>query len=321
MTSARGLRAKPSASVTEISDEEFALFQALICREAGIYLGPTKKPMLVSRLMRRVNALKLPSFGDYYRHVIRGGPPGKNGAPTGRDGGNELVHLLDAICTNETWFFRNPKHFALVKETLCPAWIADAAAGRRPRRVSIWSAAASTGEEPFSLAMVLLDALPGWEIRVVATDLSSRVLERARAATWPIEKSGDIPAGYLKRFMLRGTGAQGGKMKAGQELRNVVAFERLNLNLEDWPLDAGERFDAVFCRNVLMYFEPRCRERVLRRILERMTPQGHLFLGDAEGLTGFAGLKLVAPSVHTFKANAADARAAAAAAPGAKGAG
>jgi chemotaxis protein methyltransferase CheR len=301
VTSARGLRAaRSSASVTEISDDEFALFQTLICREAGIYLGPTKKPMLVSRLMRRVNALKLPSFGEYYRYVLRGGPAGQKN--------DEMVRLLDAISTNETWFFRNPKHFSFVKETLCPAWIKEAAANRRPRQVSIWSAAASSGEEPFSLAMVLLDALPGWDLRVVATDLSSRVLERARAATWSIEKSGDIPAGYLKRFMLRGTGAQVGSMRARQELRNVVTFDRLNLNDEAWPFGPAERFDAVFCRNVLMYFEPRCRERVLRRILERLPPRGYLFLGDAEGLSGFEGLRMVAPSVHTFKANLPEAQ-------------
>jgi len=276
--------------LTEISDDEFALFQALICREAGIYLAPTKKPMLVSRLMRRVNALKLPTFGTYYHQVL--------------GDGNEMVRLLDAVCTNETWFFRNPQHFSFVKETLCPIWLADAAAGRRPRRVSLWSAAASSGEEPFSLAMVLLDALPGWDVQVLATDLSSRVLERAQEATWPIEKSGDIPPACLKRYMLRGTGTQEGKMRAGPELRNVVKFRRLNLNDEIWPLEPEARFEAVFCRNVLMYFDVGRREQALRRILKRMPPQGHLFLGDAEGLGGFEGLRMVAPSIHTFRSNA-----------------
>lgn len=278
-----------SQPVSEIGDDEFALFQSLICREAGIYLADTKKPMLVSRLIRRVNALKLESFGEYYRHVI--------------NDGNEMVRLLDAVCTNETWFFRNPKHFSFVKETLCPSWVAEAEAGRRPRRIAVWSAASSTGEEPFSLAMVLLDALPGWDLRILATDLSSRVLERAAAATWSIEKSGDIPPAYLKRYMLRGMGAQGGKMRAGPELRSLVTFRHLNLNDEIWPLDAEAQFELVFCRNVLMYFEVGRRERVLRRILTRLPPRGYLFLGDAEGLNGFEGLRLAAPSVHTFKAN------------------
>lgn len=291
MAPARAARdASPASTVTEISDDEFALFQEIICREAGIHLAPSKKPMLVSRLMRRVNALKLESFGEYYRHIVNDRP-------------DELVRLLDAVSTNETWFFRNPKHFSFVKETLCSTWAAAARSGRRSRRVTAWSAASSSGEEPFSLAMVLRDALPGWEIQILATDLSSRVLERAQAATWAIEKSGDIPPQYLKRYMLRGTGTQDGKMKAGPEIRNLVSFRRFNLNDDEWSPDTESPFDVVFCRNVLMYFEPRRRERVLRRILKRLPTHGCLFLGDAETLSGFDGLRLVAPAVYTSKTN------------------
>jgi chemotaxis protein methyltransferase CheR len=286
-------RAKNHAqSVTEISDDEFALFQSLICREAGIHLAASKKPMLISRLMRRVGALNLESFGDYYRHVIN-------------DRGEELIRLLDAVSTNETWFFRNPKHFSFVKDALCPGWIAEAKEGRRPRRVTAWSAASSSGEEPFSLAMVLLDGLPGWDINILASDLSTRVLERAKEATWSIEKSGDIPPPYLKRYMLRGSGGQDGKMRAAPEIRNVVTFRRFNLNDEFWSVDSDGPFDLVFCRNVLMYFEAGRRERVLHRIVKRLPPRGYLFLGDAEGLTGFQGLRMVVPGIHTLKTNTA----------------
>jgi chemotaxis protein methyltransferase CheR len=291
--SARDLSSATSfPGVTEISDQEFDLFQSLICREAGIHLAPSKKAMLVSRLMRRVNALKLSSFGEYYRYVVHSGGPG------------EMVRLLDAVCTNETWFFRNPKHFNLLREQLCPQWSAEGDTGRRRRRITVWSAACSSGEEPYSVAMVLMDGLPGWEIRVVATDLSSRVLDRARAATWPIEKSGDIPTPYLKRYMLRGLGTQLGKMKAGAELRGVVSFRRLNLNDTFWEVESEGPFDLVFCRNVLMYFEPARRERVLKKILGRLPAHGYLFLGDAETLTGFEGVRMVAPAVHTPCANA-----------------
>jgi chemotaxis protein methyltransferase CheR len=291
VSSARARRDAGSAqSVTEISDDEFALFQTLICRESGIHLATSKKPMLVSRLMRRVNALRLDSFGEYYRHVLN-------------DRVEEMVRLLDAVSTNETWFFRNPKHFSFVREQLCPLLIADARDGKRPRRISAWSAASSSGEEPFSLAMVLLDGLPGWDIRILATDLSSRVLEKAGAATWSIEKSGDIPPRYLKRYMLRGMGGQHGKMKAGPEIRNVVTFRRFNLNDELWSIDSDEPFDLVFCRNVLMYFEGPRRERVLRRILKRLPERGYLFLGDAEGLTGFDTVRMVAPGVYSAKGN------------------
>jgi chemotaxis protein methyltransferase CheR len=124
------------------------------------------------------------------------------------------------------------------------------------------------------------------------------VLERARAATWPLEKSGDIPPRYLKGYMLRGTGEQKGKMKAGPELRRVVSFARLNLNDEVWQWGPESPFDLIFCRNVLMYFEPSRREHVLRRIVARLPPRGHLFVGDAETLSGFEGLRLVAPAVH-----------------------
>ena len=296
MSTGGAARAKNHAqSVTEISDDEFALFQSLICREAGIHLAASKKPMLISRLMRRVGALNLESFGEYYRHVIN-------------DRGEELVRLLDAVSTNETWFFRNPKHFSFVKDMLCPAWIAEAKEGRRPRRVTAWSAASSSGEEPFSLAMVLLDGLPGWDISILASDLSTRVLERAQEATWSIEKSGDIPAPYLKRYMLRGSGGQDGKMRAAPEIRNVVTFRRFNLNDEFWSVDSEGPFDLVFCRNVLMYFEAGRRERVLHRIVKRLPPRGYLFLGDAEGLTGFQGLRMAAPGIHTLKSNIADVR-------------
>jgi chemotaxis protein methyltransferase CheR len=285
------LSAAPSHPVTEATDDEFALFQALILREAGINLGLAKKPMLVGRVMRRVNALKLRSFGDYYRYAVQ-------------DRAGEMVRLLDAICTNETWFFRNPKHFSFVRDTLCPAWIAEADTGKRRRRISAWSAAASTGEEPFSLAMVLLDALPGWDLQILATDLSTRVLDRALEATWVIEKSGDIPFPYLKRYMLRGTGTQAGKMQARSNVRSLITFRRLNLNDELWRIDAEAQFDLVFCRNVLMYFDVACRERALRRIIGRLAPTGYLFLGDAEGLNGFEAMRHVAPSLYTFKANA-----------------
>jgi len=196
-----------------------------------------------------------------------------------------------------------------VRDTLCPRWQKEASDGQRVRRLDAWSAAASSGEEPFSLAMVLLDTLPGWELQILASDLSSRILERAREATWPIEKSSDIPPPYLKRYMLRGTGTQEGKMRAGSEIRNVVNFRRLNLNDEMWPPEAEGKFDAVFCRNVLMYFDTGRREQALRKIVKRLSPQGYLFLGDAEGLGGFDGLRTVAPSIHAPKPDTSPARA------------
>jgi chemotaxis protein methyltransferase CheR len=272
-------------SVPEISDHEFALFQSLIRREAGIHLGPNKKPMLVSRLMRRLAALGLRTFDEYYRHIVYGGP-------------HEVVILLDAICTNETWFFRNPRHFDFVKNQLASRWLAEHDEGKRLRRIRAWSAGCSSGEEAFSLAMVLLDGLAGWDIAIQATDLSSRILERAEAATWPLEKSQDIPARYLKRYMLRGTRSQQGKMKAGPELQSVVSFRRLNLSAESWPVENCGPFELIFCRNVLMYFEPSCRARTVKHLYRQLAPGGHLFVGDAEGLNPFHDFRLVGPGIY-----------------------
>ena len=234
----------PGDGVPEISDQEFALFQELIRREAGIYLAPIKKSMLVARLFRRLGALGLSSFHDYYRHVAFGPP-------------DEKIRLLDAICTNETWFFRNRKQFELLRDQLADEWRESMKVGGRLRTARIWSAGCATGEEPFSIAMVLTDVLPDWTIEILATDLSTRALDRAREATWLLDKSKDIPPPYLKRYMLRGSGTAGREdarhhepARAGAVRTAEPQGRRLAAGPEPVP------FDAVFCRNVFMYFDP-----------------------------------------------------------------
>jgi chemotaxis protein methyltransferase CheR len=258
-----------------VGDRAFAQFQTLIQREAGIWLAPVKRALLVGRLTRRLRALGLDSFDDYYERVLA--DP------------DERVRMLDHITTNETHFFREPRHFEILAEHVFPRWREEANRGERARRVRVWSAACSTGEEPYSIAMSLLRAFPpgsGWELEILATDLSTRVLERAREAVWPIDKSREIPAGDLKAFMLRGTGTQEGFMKAGPELRALVRFARLNL-VDPIDRSVGE-FDVVFCRNVLIYFDPPTKERVVGGLLGRLARDGYLFLGHAESLSGLA---------------------------------
>jgi len=212
----------------------------------------------------------------------------------------ERVRLLDCISTNETHFFREPKQFDFLRTQVLPEFCAEARAGRRPRKLRVWSAGCSTGEEPYSVAMAFLDVLPpgsGFEIDIVATDLSTRVLDRARSAVWPIEKAGQLPKPYLRKFMLRGTGASEGWMKAGPLLRSAVRFERLNLNGDRHP--QGGPFDLVFCRNVLIYFDPAGKDRVLKRLRQRLEPTGYLFLGHTETLVGLSALaRSVGPTVY-----------------------
>jgi chemotaxis protein methyltransferase CheR len=269
-----------------LSDAEFALFQALIHRETGIYLAETKKPLLVARLGGRLRATRSPSFAHYFRRA-KADP-------------DELVRMLDCITTNETHFFREPKHFEFLEKKLLPAWSAQAAAGKRSTVVRAWSAGCSTGQEPYSLAMSLLHHFGDderWAIEIVATDLSTAVLDKAGHGVWPIAAAAEIPERYLKAFMRRGIGPQEGKMKAANELRRLIRFRHANLNDEsDMP---PGKFDLVFCRNVLIYFRGETKKRVVQRLVERIAPGGYLFLGHAEALSsGMERVRAVHPTVY-----------------------
>lgn len=279
--------------IRPLREKEFAAFQAFIYKEAGIFLSKVKQALLVGRLSRRVRELGLDSFAAYYDRVMDPRYP------------EERVELINSICTHETHFFREPRQFEYLETVVLPQWRAQAEAGTRPRRVRAWSAGCSSGEEPFSIAMSLLASCPpsaGWSLEVVATDVSTRVLDRARAAIWPLERAKHLPDAYLKRFMLRGHGEQQDKMKAGPEIRAAVRFEHLNLNSPSYEL-AGS-FDLIFCRNVLIYFDTDSKERVIRQLLNRLTPDGLLFLGHAETLSGFQDERggtprAVMPTIYT----------------------
>jgi chemotaxis protein methyltransferase CheR len=277
-----GAAASPTRILTR---REFRLFQALIHREAGIHLSEAKKVLVEGRLARRLRDLGV-DFGAYYE-LVEADP-------------QERVRMLDCICTNETHFFREPRQFEFLENQVFPEWRARAEAGHMARRVRVWSAGCSTGEEPYSVAMAFLASFPpasGWEIDIVATDLSTRVLERAQAAVWTIDKAKEIPNAHLKAFMLRGSGPEEGRMKAGPLVRSRVRFQRLNLNAE--PFTFAGRFDLVLCRNVLIYFDAASKARVVGRLLDRLERHGYLFLGHAETVTGLdARTRNVGPTVY-----------------------
>jgi chemotaxis protein methyltransferase CheR len=271
--------------IPDLAAEEFHLFQALVLRESGIHLGAKNRAMLVSRLWRRLRVLELNSFSSYYRRV-KADP-------------QEMVLMLDCLCTNETHFFREPAAFDCLRNRVFPEWMADADAGKRNRTLRIWSAACSTGEEAYSLAMMMLTYFPpsaGWNVEVLGTDLSTKVLARASAAIWPVEKISGVPVDYQRRFLLKGFGPDKGKIKAADELRQVVRFQRLNLTRE--PYDVTGPFDLIFCRNVLIYFQWETKIKVVDSLGKYLTPSGYLFLGHAESLHGVADkLQFVAPKV------------------------
>ncbi len=271
--------------IPDLTSEEFQLFQGLVLRESGIHLGAKNRAMLVSRLWKRLHLLELNSFSSYYRRV-KADP-------------QEMVLMLNCISTNETHFFREPAAFDCLRNRVFPEWIADAEAGKRPRTLRVWSAACSTGEEVYSLAMTLLAHFPptaGWRVEVLGTDLSTKVLTHATAAVWPAEKIRTVPVEYQRRFLLKGFGPEKGKIKATDELRQVVRFHRLNLAQQ--PYGVSGPFDLIFCRNVLIYFQWEMKIKVVDSLGKCLAPTGFLFLGHAESLHGVADkLQFVAPKV------------------------
>jgi chemotaxis protein methyltransferase CheR len=269
---------------TRLSDADFDRFQSLIYKESGIHLSPSKRALLAGRLGKRLRALRIDQFPEYLRHVERSA--------------EEMTRMLDVVTTNETRFFREQRQFDHLQNALIPQWRDDAEEGLRRREVRVWSAGCSTGEEPYSLAMMLLAGLgAAWDIRILATDLSTRVLDVAAAGLWSIEKSSQIPESYLKEFMLRGGGSQHGKMKAGPEIRALIRFARLNLHDEAYGVEGP--FDLILCRNVLIYFDAVSRRGVIDRLIDHLVPGGSFFIGHAETLHGITTrVRSVVPTVY-----------------------
>jgi chemotaxis protein methyltransferase CheR len=247
-----------------ITDKEFSRFQRFIYDAAGITLSASKKALVSGRLAKRVHAHGLDSYGRYLDLLASGESPA------------EVQTAVDLLTTNETYFFREPKHFEVLRA-------AAGAARARGQALRVWSAASSSGEEAYSIAMVLADVLgdaPGWE--VVGTDISARVLERARSGHYPLERTRHIPPAYLKRFCLKGIGPQDGTLLVERALRRRVQFMHANLN-ERLPQQLGT-FDMVFLRNVMIYFNGDTKRQVVARVLSLLKPGGHFLIGHSESL-------------------------------------
>jgi len=267
----------PDHSVPLITDAEFAQFQALLRGITGIHLSEFKKTLLVARLSSRLRARKARNFTEYYK-IIR--------HPLETE---ELQLAINHLTTNETFFFREPEHFQVMKEFI-------ASLRPLPSPFRVWSAASSSGEEAYSIAMVLADVLGGASWEVIGSDISTRVLERAKAGLYPLERNGGIPKDYLHRFCLKGQGAQDGMMLIGKQLRERVQFAQVNLN-EPIP-DLG-RFDLIFLRNILIYFQNDQKRKVVEAVLPRLRPHGLLIVGHSENLMGVSDrVRQVRPTVY-----------------------
>jgi chemotaxis protein methyltransferase CheR len=266
--------------MTELTDLEFARFKRFIFDAAGITLGDTKKVLVTSRLSGQLQRHRLKSFSEYFRMLSSGERP------------EEVQAAIDLLTTNETYFFREPRHFEFLQKQLRAHM--QAPAQQQPLR--IWSAAGSTGEEAYSIAMVLEDLLRGRPWELLASDISSRVLERARIAHYPMERARHIPQSYLQRFCLKGHGRQEQTLLVDRALRSKVRFEQINLNAQLPPIGP---FEFIFLRNVLIYFNEQTKREVVARMQSVLKPGGWLFIGHSETLNGInETLRSVAPAIY-----------------------
>ncbi|WP_293763100.1 CheR family methyltransferase [uncultured Aquitalea sp.] len=244
------------------SDQDFERIRKLIYKEAGISLNPSKKDMVYGRLVRRIRELKLTSFAAYVDFL------------ESVSGKREFEQFVNALTTNLTFFFREEHHFPLLAEHLK----SRAAAGAS--ELSIWCAASSTGEEPYSLAITALEAFPSGHkpaISIIATDLDTLVLETGRKGIYAAEKVAKLPAGYAAKYFDK---LPDGNFQAKQVLRSMITFQRLNLIDATWSL--RKQFDAIFCRNVMIYFDRDTQFGVLKKFAPLLKPDGLLFVGHSE---------------------------------------
>ena len=260
-----------------LNEQEFKQFSDLIYRIAGISMSPAKKPLITSRLAKRLKHHQLTSYDEYFRFI------------TSARGKEELQQAVDSLTTNETHFFREPKHFNFLRERLIPA-------RQVGRGLRIWSAACSSGEEPYSIAMVLDELLGKEPWEVVASDISTRVLDKARSGLFPMERLPEIPKPYLSRYCLKGVDEHEGSLLIEKSLRDRVRFISHNLT---HPPPRLELFDVIFLRNVMIYFDQETKRQVVSRLLPLLRPGGHFLVGHSESLNGVTDeLRSVLPAVY-----------------------
>lgn len=259
-----------------LSNREFQQFRDMIHEVAGIAMSESKRQLIAGRLNKRLKHFALNSYGDYYRLLMKDKV--------------ELQNAIDLLTTNETYFFREPKHFEFLREHLA----GELKRGGQPLR--IWSAACSSGEEPYTLALLLADCLGSRPWEIVASDISTRILEKARSGIYPLDEACGIPQDLLYRHCLQGTGRHAGMFTLEPALKRRISFHQINLNnaLPDVGL-----FDVIFLRNVMIYFDQHTKRQVVQRLAARLRPGGYFFISHSESLNGISEeLHSLRPSIY-----------------------
>ena len=258
-----------------MSRELFERLSEFIYTESGIKMPLSKKTMLEARLQKRLRAIGFDSFGEYCTYLF---------SPEGV--ANELVHMIDVVSTNKTDFFREPQHFEFLLEHVLPELINTKGCGIR-RPFMIWSAACSSGEEPYTMAMILDEfshKAHGFHYAVLGTDISTRMLDRARDGIYDEERIQPVPSALRKKYLMRSKNRDKKQVRIVPELRAQVNYRRLNFMAGDFGM--REKMDVIFCRNVLIYFDRPTQEKVINRLCNHLIPGGYLFTGHSESITG-----------------------------------
>lgn len=271
-----------------LSNEEFELFRHLIYDSCGINLTLSKKELVKARLTKRLTKVGIDSFRDYYKYVTKTDKTGK-----------ELVHLVDSISTNKTDFFREKKHFDLLNTSILPSLISSKTkAGIKKLR--IWCAASSSGEEPYTLAMTVFNHIKpdnGWDVKILATDISTRILQKAINGIYKEELLKDIPQATISAHFSRVLYEKTNCYKAKDHLRNIITFRRFNLMTPAFPFK--NPFDFIFCRNVMIYFDSETQNRLVSKFYDCLPKDGHLFIGHSETLSrSDTSFKYIQPAVY-----------------------
>jgi chemotaxis protein methyltransferase CheR len=280
MREVRAAGGEPLAGLRPITRREFEQIRGLAREKFGLDLRNGKEELVAARLGKKIRQAGFGSFEQYYRHVVSD------------HSGEALIEMIDALTTNYTSFLREPGHFDFLRRRILP--------GLRQRgEIAVWSAGCATGEEPYTLAFTLLDELAGAprpELRILATDISTRALESAKRAAYPADRFTDFPAGWLPRFFLRGHGRWEGWYRVKPEVRSLIEFRRQNL-VEPAPVRGP--FPLILCRNVMIYFDKPTQAGVVDRLAACLEPGGYLFIGHSESLAGVDHkLQYVEPAVY-----------------------
>ena len=250
----------------EFTRDDFDYLRGIVTKTTGIVAPDDKYTMYYSRLARRLRSLGLSDFAAYRQFL-------KSNSDT------ESIELVNAVTTNLTSFFREKHHFDYLRDSLIPEKIRQ-----RDFRLRIWSAGCSTGEEPYTIAITLFDAIPDpdkWDIKILATDIDSNVLKTASEAIYDEARVADLDRNMLRRYFKKGSGANAGKVKVNAALREMIQFKQLNL-LHDWPI--SEKMDFIFCRNVVIYFDKETKAKLVDRFANQLVNNGTLFMGHSESL-------------------------------------